>query len=372
MTHRRSTCGASLGGAFALVALANIAHADPVVCQKQVIKKLASFKKISLTATEKCLDKENEGKLPGPCPDTASLLKIQKKSVSATDKISTSCTMADLAALGFPGNCQFEAATQGNEGQCAALPVTTPAELSACLQCWKAAEASEFVAILYASHALEVCGGSLGESSPNCSDLDFTSPLPIQRNLGDTGENDCQIGIGKAGVKYLVTREKTLEKCGLAGGTRASCLADLTIQEKLQKAETKKQVLVKNKCGNRDPVPNPPFCCRTNPMMQACVAAASRDDCTMNLGGDVIEGKTCVSGSCQSTMGMQVVTWWGVCPETGTALATQADLVACVDASADQIVDELLCLQFRGNGGADWPCPPADGSPSGAFLDSAR
>src|SRR5215469_17531160 len=97
MTLGRSTHIASLGGAFVLVAVVKIAYADPVVCQKQVIKTLASFKKISLTATEKCLDKENQGKLPGPCPDTATQLKIQKKSTSATDKISTSCTMGDLA-----------------------------------------------------------------------------------------------------------------------------------------------------------------------------------------------------------------------------------------------------------------------------------
>jgi hypothetical protein len=71
MTHRRSTRVASLGSAFALVALANMAHADPVTCQKQIVKTLASFKKISLTAPEKCLNKENEGKLPGPCLDAA-------------------------------------------------------------------------------------------------------------------------------------------------------------------------------------------------------------------------------------------------------------------------------------------------------------
>ena len=41
MMHRRSTGGASLGGALALVALVSSAHADPVVCQKQVIKTLA-------------------------------------------------------------------------------------------------------------------------------------------------------------------------------------------------------------------------------------------------------------------------------------------------------------------------------------------
>jgi hypothetical protein len=64
-----------------------------------------------------------------------------------------------------------------------------------------------------------------------------------------------------------------------------------------------------------------------------------------------------------------------VCPEsdcTGT-VTSLSDLIACVGnnggtGSADQIVTELLCLQFRGNGGADWPCPAPDGSPSGAFL----
>jgi len=112
----------------------------------------------------------------------------------------------------------------------------------------------------------------------------------------------------KAGIKYLLTSEKTLEKCALTGGTQATCLGDLTIQEKLQKAETKKEVLVQKKCGNRHPVASPPFCCRTaNP--QVCMAAASRDDCTMNLGGQVMENKTCVAGMCESQMGNQAITW---------------------------------------------------------------
>jgi hypothetical protein len=351
----------------ALASLVGIAHADPVKCQKQIIKSLAAYKSAALKQTEKCLDKENVAKLPGPCPDTTALLKIQKKSDAATTKITASCSMADLTTLGYPANCQLEAASQGKEGQCAALPVTTPAEFSACMQCWKAAETAEFIAILYASHALEVCGGSLGESSPACSDLDFATPLPDQRNLGDTAENDCQVGVGKAGVKYLLLREKTLEKCALAGGTQATCLADLIVQGKLQKAEMKKQVLVQKKCGNRDPVPSPPFCCRTG-MANACMAATSRDDCTMNLSGNVQEGKTCTAGTCQPSPG-QKFTWWGVCPETGVALASRDDLIACVDASADLVVDELLCFQLPGNGGADWPCPPPDGSAGAAFVD---
>jgi len=76
MQIRRSGQVGTLGGALALLALAAVAHADPVKCQKQIIKTLASFKKISLTAPEKCLDKENQGKLPGPCPDAATQLKI--------------------------------------------------------------------------------------------------------------------------------------------------------------------------------------------------------------------------------------------------------------------------------------------------------
>jgi len=36
-------------------------------------------------------------------------------------------------------------------------------------------------------------------------------------------------------------------------------------------------------------------------------------------------------------------------------------MIACVDTSADAIVDELLCLQFPANGGSDWPCPPEAG-----------
>ena len=72
-------------------------------------------------------------------------------------------------------------------------------------QCWKRAEASELIALLYASHATEICGGSLGEGSPVCSDLDCTTPLPEQH--GDNSENDCQCMVSKAGVRYALKRQ---------------------------------------------------------------------------------------------------------------------------------------------------------------------
>ena len=349
------------------------AHADPAGCQKQIVKQLLKFEKTYLKADGKCLDIKNKLDLPGPCPDLTAETKIDGVEATVSAKIARVCTMSDLTALGFPGDCAFEAATQGVEGQCAALPVTTVEEFVTCLRCWKAAELAEYLAILYASQAMEVCDDDLGPTSTDCSDLDCTTPLPDQRNLGDTSEGFCQKGIGKAGIKYLVVRAKTLVTCALLGMTRAQCLADLTVQDKLAAAALKKETVIKNKCGNRDPIPSPPFCCKTTG--NDCVAAADRTDCVDNQGGQVQEGKTCgLGGTCESVPGNQF-TWWGYCPENttcpGAALTTLDDAIACIDASADTIVDELLCLQLRGNGGADWPCPPGDGSPSGAFLDPA-
>lgn len=352
-----------------LLGVASIATADPVKCQKQVVKSLATYKKVFLKGHEKCLDKVNGGDLPGPCPDPVTSVKILGKLQAASDKITAACTMADLTTLGYPSDCALETSEAGVEAGCAALPVTTSTEFAACLACWKTAEVAEFIATLYASHAVELCNGDLSGTSPVCSDLDNTAPLPDQRNLGGGSEGDCQAGIGKAGVGYIMTRLKTLEKCGLAGLTRAACLGDLAVQTKLAKAELKRQVLVQKKCGNRDPVPSPPFCCKTGPG-NACMLASDRDDCTTNLGGQVQEGKVCGGGlTCDPTPGSGSVTWWGVCPETGAALTTQADMVACIGAVADEIVDELLCWQFPANGGADWPCPAEDDSPSAAFLD---
>src|SRR5262245_28258035 len=75
----------------------------PMKCQSRIIKTLLAYNTIALKATAKCVDKQNVGKLPGPCPDTTALLKIQKKADVSSEKIGSDCTMGDLASLGFPG-----------------------------------------------------------------------------------------------------------------------------------------------------------------------------------------------------------------------------------------------------------------------------
>ena len=370
-----------LSALVALVVAAGLAvpaHADPASCQKQIVRGLLKFKRAYLLRHFKCVQGENIGKVSGPCPDTTALLKIQLINQKAVTKIAASCTPADLAALNYRTDCQYEAATAGKEGVCAAKTVTVgtdidPTNFAECLKCWKGAELSEYVAILFASHASELCG-SLNETSATCSDINCTSPLPDQRNLGDTGENDCQFSIAKGGIKYLVKREQILEKCALGRGTvpprsRAQCLADLKLQLALQKADDQKQTTIKKKCGNRAPAANPPFCCRTG-TGQNCTVVATRADCEAITGAQVQADKTCDSGTlmCQPITGPngKKITWWENCPESdtcpGTALTSLDDLIGCVDTTANAIADELLCLQFRGNGGADWPCPPGEGT----------
>jgi hypothetical protein len=356
-----------------VLALPTPLRADPASCQKAIARQLTRYKKVYLKAHYRCLRLDNVGRIDGPCPDAVALLKIQTINAKVVAALADACTMPDLAALGFPNDCNFEPAVAGIEAQCAALPVTTPDEFAECLKCWKGAELSEFVAILFASHANEVCGGSVDETSPRCSELDCTTPFPAQHDLGNSAANDCQIGIGRGGIRYLLKREKTLESCALAGGTRASCLADPAVQVKLTRAEDAKAALIMRRCGNRMPTADPPFCCRTGTANE-CTVQATRDDC-VGSGGTVQEGKTCngTSLNCDPVGGPnQPFTWWENCPESatcpGSALTDAQDVTDCVDATADVIVDELLCFQFPRNGGADWPCPID--SPSGAFLDT--
>ena len=356
--------------ALVLPALVGTASADPVLCQKTIAKQYTVLKKKTLKGVAKCLDKENKGDLPGPCPDAITDGKLDVVRQKVEGKVATACSLADAAALGFSGFCNL-GFPEGSaaEAACSALPVTTSAELAACITCWKQADFLEFLSLLYASHAVELCG-TLGLSSTACSQGGCASLLgttPDQRDLGDTGENDCQKGIGKAGIKYLLAREKELEKCALAGGTRTSCLDDPAVQLKLSKAEAKKQTVIQDKCGNRDPQPNLPFCCRTTG--NNCVAAVDRETCITG-GGDVQEGKACgVSNTCDPVGGPnQKVTWWDTCPIRSCgnfSVTTLDDLIDCIDAKADEIVDGMLCYQFP-NPASGWTCPS---SPSAAFLD---
>jgi hypothetical protein len=360
----------AVGLGCSMLALAGTASADPVLCQKTILKQYTVLKKKTLKGVAKCVDKQNKGDLPGPCPDSITLAKLDLTQQKVEAKVAAMCSLTDATALGFVG-CGYGLPDEDGaaEAACRALPVTSTAELAACVSCWKKADFYEFLSVLYASHAVELCGGAIGQSSTVCSEggcAGSYGTTPDQRDLGDGGEYDCQKGIGKAGIKYLLAREKLLEKCALEGGTQTTCLGDTELQLKLAKAVTKRDTVIQDKCGNRDPIPSPPFCCKTTG--NNCVAAADRDSCELG-GGQVQEGKTCgVGNTCDPVPG-GVITWWDSCPTKycgGTSVTTLDDLKNCVGARADEIVDSLLCYQIPANGQSDWICPS---SPSAAFLD---
>jgi len=356
---------------LALPWLVGTAAADPLLCHKTIAKQYSVLKKKTLKGVGKCLDKQNKGDLPGPCPDAITLGKLDVVRQKVEAKVAATCSMADATALGFD-SCSYGLPGDDSvvEAGCRALPLGTPAELAACITCWKTADFYEFLSVLYASHAVELCGGALGVSSTVCSEGGCAAPglTPDQRDLGDTGENDCQKGIGKAGIKYLLAREKLFEKCALDGGTSTSCHADADLQLKITKAQTKTSTVIHDKCGNRDPLPNRPFCCKTTG--NSCVAASDRETCETG-GGQVQEGKTCgVGNTCDPVGGgNQKITWWNACTSKWCAgsesVTTLDDLITCVGVRADEIVDSMLCYQFPANGDG-WQCP---GSPSGAFVE---
>jgi hypothetical protein len=363
MPTRKFRLAAVAATTFAFLALSTGADAaDP--CQTAIVKSLAKYKKVYLKSHSKCLDKENKQLIEeGSCPDALADLAVAKANEAARVKIAKVCTLVQIQALGYRSDCAYQPAAQGREAECAAMPVTSTDEFTECMKCRKGAELSEFIATLYASRALQECAGDLSAASTRCSELDCTTPLPVQRVLGDTAENDCQRAIGKAGIKYLLKREKIIEKCLLTGCTRAECLGGtcetaLTVPIKLDAAETQKHTVIQNGCGNRDPIATAAgFCCRCGQGNQ-CMDAADRATCEATPDCLVQEGKVCNLVDLTCDQGPKTITWWENCPESltgtcpGSPVTTLEGLIDCVDTSADVAVDELICIQFPG-----YPCP---------------
>jgi hypothetical protein len=349
---------------IALVAVPATAATDPtLLCHKTVVKQLEKYKKTHLKLYRNCIDKQNRNLIPGPCLDATASAKLALAEGKVAAAIAKKCTTTNLSTLGYRTDCQYGAVTPGVGGTCAALPVTSATEFATCMMCWKGAEFSRFVSTLYASHATEVCDGALDNTSATCSAVGCTSPLPTQRDLGDSAENDCQRGMAKAALNYMLKREKILDKCMLLGQSYGACLVDPKSQLQLAKAETQKVTLIQKFCNNYAPVADPPFCCRSG-MGQACVVATDRADCVDNLGGQVSEGRTCELGTCENQPGPnKSLTWWEHCPINqpcpGPTLGDIDGVIDCVDAVADGVVSNVLCLQFPNGAACATPAPTA-------------
>jgi hypothetical protein len=85
------------------------------------------------------------------------------------------------------------------------------------MECWKGAGVLALRRDLYASHAQRSAAAALDDTSLPARPSAAPTPTPEQRDLGDNAEDDCQRGMAKASLNYLLKREKILDKCMLTG-----------------------------------------------------------------------------------------------------------------------------------------------------------
>ncbi len=218
----------------AAIAFASGAHADPIKCQRSILKESGKFAQARMKALQKCEDNKVKGKLPNATvcttePKTfASLTKASSKFATAIDK---SCGGADqdctspgdndsIASLSWPGVCP------GFEGQCTNT-ITTCDDITQCLICINSAAIAQAIDLYYGSNP----------SSPAVS--------------------KCESAIGKATAAFFAAKTKALGKCWDArynGKHSASCVPTAAGDGKylaaIQKAEDKKQAAIHKACDS--------------------------------------------------------------------------------------------------------------------------
>ena len=220
---------------LAFVALAATAHADPVKCQRGILKESGKFAQAKMKALKKCEEAILKGKIPNQ--DCHLELKASESIAKAVTKldagIDKACGGADkdcgtagdndsLASIAWPAVCP------GFEGGCTNA-ISNCDDIATCLECINEAAIDQAIDLYY---------GSAVPSSPG-------SP-----------SNKCQIAIGKAGAAFFASKTKALGKCWdarLNGKHSNSCVPNAAGDGKylgaITKAETKKVDTIQKACN---------------------------------------------------------------------------------------------------------------------------
>ena len=292
----------------ALVLLATLA-AGPVAaqpldqpavrCQRVIGKWGSKYKVTAISASLTCYDALLRG---GTCNTANRDARIASRLEKFANNVRRSCPNPQLfsappAGLGFPQSCVLEPfGLEPGEQACAALTVTDGDSMARCLACWKLAEVNELFKIGYPCVAAQIPQGSTldcGTAPASCP----TDPKTIA----------CIRGFGKAAARFVITKEKALEKClnnVLRGKIPGPC-PDAKAQTFIMKGLNKLNVAELHCTGT------PP--------------------------------------------------WWDVCPEScSQTISSLDDIRTCLAGAAEDITDELLCLQYPSAGTHGITCPPAD------------
>jgi hypothetical protein len=220
----------------AFVVFAATAHADPVKCQRSILKESGKFAQGKIKALSKC----NESVLKngsGTCPDgkaSEAIAKLTEKLYAGVEKScggpDKDCALSgdndSLASIGWPGVCP------DFEGLGCTDPIGNCNDISTCLYCVNEAAVDQAINLYY---------GALNPSPPG------------------SALNKCQIAIGKATSAFFAAKSKAIGKCWdakLNGKDVVSCVptaaGDGKYLDAIHKAEDKKSASICKACGGGD------------------------------------------------------------------------------------------------------------------------
>jgi hypothetical protein len=264
-----------IGAAFAaasLMASATAAHAD-LKCRQTVAKESAKLTQAIAKALLKCEQGVIDGKVTGPCPDTAkaapAITKAESKLQAAVNKKCTTST----GEFAF-GRCPNET---GTSGSCTGILIQGKDDVGQCLSCLAEHNATELV------H--RVLFGSLIPST-------------------DKVIGKCRKAVGKATVGFYNAKSKALAKChdGFLKGKIPSC-PDVATTDVIAKAESKKVASISKDCCGADKTCGGATCQAGAPATALGDPCEADSDCGRCSGGTT-DGQPCRgSGQCQSDPG---------------------------------------------------------------------
>jgi len=212
--------------------LAAPAQADPLKCQREIVKRSAKYVRSKAKFLQKCEDKVLKGQLAGPCPDAKTAEKIAKQESKLRASIEKKCGGSDRTC-GTGGDDDSLASIGWDLGTCPNL------EGGAC------------------SNTIADCDG-IGECLACVDDAAVEQAIDLSYGaFASSSDNDvvkCQRTIGKEGTKYLDQKINALKKCQdqvLKGKIAGPC-PDERAGTKIARAEIKLFDKICKACGGDD------------------------------------------------------------------------------------------------------------------------
>jgi len=207
------------------------AHADPIACQREIVKMATKLAATRIKALQQCEDRVLKGAGGGPCPDERTAVKIAKADSKLRASIAKRCGGGDracgtaddepLEAIGWDlGSCpDFEQAGCDD-------PIVDCDDIGACVACVDTAAVDQAIALAF----------------------DGFAPS------GDRDVVKCQRTIGKEAAKFFDQKTKALRTCedGVLKGRAAGPCPDEKATSKITRAAIKLSSKICRACGGAD------------------------------------------------------------------------------------------------------------------------